>query len=562
MSRYQQIEKDAKENQVPFKIINNMLIGEHYSRDYLNIGDCILSAFETKPKFIGQIDAETGEKVTYEEMRDKSVKLAIWLKKQGIKENDIITICTRNQMRAYMPLLAGIYLNLIVNPWDYEYLENGIRILYFLVEHNPDVIFIDSANFMKLQTAFTLMRDCGEPILSKIIVMDEPQEGLMSDKKDCDSLDLIINSKFNPLEVEAFKCARHTERTKAVVMFSSNTASYPGETYIPYGMFLSHPNDETPVMRIDDVGLWYEPMSWTYSLLLTIRAIICSVTAIKISTFNEENLCQIIEKYKVSWVFLKSSMCNKFDNTNVFKKYDVSSLKQMLFGDTAIIRQIQESLIKSLPNVFITQVYGLSETGVIAYQRKTGKIGSSGYVNKNVRLVFIDYETRQPVSAKKDGEIWCQAPNIIVVNDLSKSLESKYDLQRSNEGWYYTGDVGFFDEDGDIFVTDKVRDLIKYRNLYVSPTKIEHVLLRHPDVYEVAVVGVRHEVDGQRAKAFVIREEGAKVTGKELIEFVKNNIDNETSFLHGGVSFLRKMPYLPNGRIDRVRIEYMPCENE
>jgi len=291
--------------------------------------------------YFSQIDAETGEKVTYEEMRDKSVKLAIWLEKQGIKKNDKITICTRNRMRAYMPLLAGIYLNLNVNPWDYEYLEStyslcvcdlfseqnsgnnffitcsylsvssiylsitnifldGIRILYFLVEHNPDVIFIDSANFMKLQTAFTLMRDCGEPILSKIIVMDEPQEGLMSDKKDCDSLDLIINSKFNPLEIEAFKCARHTERGKAVVMFSSNTASYPGETYIPYGMFLSHPNNETPVMRIDDVGLWYEPMSWTYSLLLTIRAIICSVTAIKISTFNEENLCQIIEKYKVT----------------------------------------------------------------------------------------------------------------------------------------------------------------------------------------------------------------------------------------------------------------------
>ncbi|EFN66473.1 Luciferin 4-monooxygenase [Camponotus floridanus] len=562
MSRYHQVEKDATENQVPFKIINNILIGEHSSRKYLNIGDWILITFKTRPTFIGQIDAETGEEVTYEEMRNKSVKLAIWLQKQGIKKNDVITICINNRMRAYMPLLAGIYLNLIVNPWDCKYLEDEVRTLYFLLEHSPDVIFIDSENLTKLQTAFILTRSFDEPILSKIIVMDEPQEGLMSDKKDYDSLDSIINSKFDPSEIEAFKCAQHTERTSAVVMFSSNTSNYPGEAYIPYGLFLSHPNDETPIMKFNDVGLWYEPINWTYSLLLTIRAIISFVTAIKISTFNEENLCQIIEKYKVSWVFLKSSMCNKFDNTNVFKKYDVSSLKQMLFGDTAIIRQIHEGLIKSLPNVYITQVYGISEIGVIAYQRKTSKIGSSGYVNKNIRLMFIDYETRQPVSANTCGEIWCQAPNIIVANPQSKLLQSKYDLQRSNEGWYYTGDVGFFDEDGDIFVIDKVRDLIRYRNLYIYPRKIEQILLRHPDVHEVAVVGVKHDFDRQHAKAFVIREEGTKVTEKELIEFVKNNVDNETYFLHGGVSFLKIMPRLPNGRIDRMRVKYVPRENE
>lgn len=78
-----------------------------------------------------------------------------------------------------------------------------------------------------------------------------------------------------------------------------------------------------------------------------------------LNLLNKIVLRNVLKRYlQVSWVFLKSSMCNKFDNTNVFKKYDVSSLKQMLFGDTAIIRQIQEGLIKSLPNVFITQVYG------------------------------------------------------------------------------------------------------------------------------------------------------------------------------------------------------------
>lgn len=89
-------------------------------------------------------------------------------------------------------------------------------------------------------------------------------------------------------------------------------------------------------------------------------------------------------------------------------------------------------------------------------------------------------------------------------------------------GWYYTGDVGYFDEDGDIFVVDKARDIIKYNGFNISPRKIEEVLLHHPDVREVVVVGEEIEVfeknenveilvKRQVAKAFVVKNEGAKV---------------------------------------------------
>lgn len=69
-----------------------------------------------------QIDAETGEEVTFQQMREKSVKLALWLQKLGIKQNDVITICTNNQMQVSSPLLASIYLNAVVNIWDTKYL--------------------------------------------------------------------------------------------------------------------------------------------------------------------------------------------------------------------------------------------------------------------------------------------------------------------------------------------------------------------------------------------------------------------------------------------------------
>lgn len=114
-----------------------------------------------------------------------------------------------------------------------------------------------------------------------------------------ESLDSILNSEFNPSEVEKFKCAQHNYKNSSVTMFSSTTANYPGQALIPYGMYLSRSNDDVPIMRLNDVGLWYEQINWTYSVLLTIRVILWCVTAVKVSTFSEENLCQLIEKYKV-----------------------------------------------------------------------------------------------------------------------------------------------------------------------------------------------------------------------------------------------------------------------
>ncbi|XP_029662629.1 luciferin 4-monooxygenase-like [Formica exsecta] len=543
-----------EEDEVPFQRVNNTIIGKNCSSNYINLGDLILSAFISRPKFVGQIDAETGEEVTFQQMREKSVKLALWLKKQGIKENDVVTICTRNQMQAYMPFLACIYLNLTVNPWDTGYLKDNIRVLYFLLEFNPDVIFIDDEISLLLKWALLLMQYRDIPVFSKVIILDEKLHS------EYDSLGSILSSEFDQFDIDMFTCAEHNEKKNTITMFSSNTANYPGQALISYGAFLAPSNDQTPIMKSDDIGLWYESLNWTHSLLLTIRCILWYVTAIKPSTFDQENLCQIIDKYKVTWVFLKSNMCNKLSNTDIFKKYKLSSLKKVLFGDTAIRREVQEGLIKSLPNASIVQVYCLSETGVIAYQRHTGKIGSSGYVSNNVRLMFVDLKTRQPVGPNTCGEIWCQTPITLTVPDLIKTLESKYDVKRTNEGWYYTGDVGYFDEDGDIFVIGKLKDMIKCKDCNISPTKIEEVLQRHPDVSEAAVVGLEDEIEGQVPQAFVVKMPGAKVTKEELMEFVEDNINDDNYALRGGLCFLKnKMPYLPNGIIDRSRVKHMLC---
>lgn len=115
------------------------------------------------------------------------------------------------------------------------------------------------------------------------------------------TLDSILNGEFDDDAVDKFVCTTSRGTDAAILMYSCNTSGYPGHARIPYRAFLSPSNNQTPIMKLGDVGFWYGPINWTHNLLLTIRAILCGVTVIKSSrNYSEENLCQIIDKYKVT----------------------------------------------------------------------------------------------------------------------------------------------------------------------------------------------------------------------------------------------------------------------
>ncbi|XP_046412712.1 luciferin 4-monooxygenase-like [Neodiprion fabricii] len=122
------------------------------------------------------------------------------------------------------------------------------------------------------------------------------------------------------------------------------------------------------------------------------------------------------------------------------------------------------------------------------------------------------------------------------------------------EGWMQSGDLGYYDEDGEIFVVDRLKELIKYRGYHIYPVEVESVLLSHPGVKEVAVVGLPHPVDDEHPIAFVVRTEssltGEGVTEQELIDLVVTEMA-DSKRLRGGVKFLDNLPKTPSNNIRR-----------
>ncbi|KMQ86493.1 luciferin 4-monooxygenase [Lasius niger] len=465
-----------------FDIEDNVLIGTKTWNPHIinciNIGDLILKSFKSNPDFIGQVDAETGEENTFQQMKEKSVKCALWMQKSGIQINDVIMVCSHNQLDAYVPFLAALYIGVVVNLLDECLFEE-----YFLEQIKPKILFIDE-KFSVTATVYTN--------ILRILDIPEPTIIIFGTNEQSITLESILNDHYNPVSIDNFTCAKVISmKSTAMKLFTSGTTAPPKAIEIPYSAFMAPSDQHAPNMLQNDIALSFESLGFINGIFMTIQAIFLHVKMIKVkSQFHTERTCKIIEQYKVTWAFLETSMCVQLIKSIDLGKHDLSSLKNVVFsGSTVNSYEIHIVLRAWLPNASILQAYSLTETGIIAYQRQSGKPGSSGYVSQNVCLKIISLNPlnrEKSLGLNMQGEICCTSPYMMI----HKDDESAAHDNQFNSNWFRTGDMGYYDKDGDIFIIDRINQLFEYQNHQISPTSIETILQNHLAVSEAVVTSI------------------------------------------------------------------------
>ncbi|XP_050465684.1 uncharacterized protein LOC126858956 isoform X1 [Cataglyphis hispanica] len=523
----------------------------HYTQNCINIGDLILKSFMSNPNFIGQVDAETEEANTFQEMREKSVKCALWMKRSGILPNDVIMVCTNNQLDAYVPFLAALYIGAVVSPLDQYFVEDNLS--YFLEQVKPAMLFIDEKFYMTAFHSKNQLKFFRNIPYPKIIVFPDKNIDLLSRNKSLLTLETILNYNYNLTETELYSCANVTDMTIAMILFTSGTTDFPKCIKISHAAFMAPSDQHAPHMLKNDIALLFESLCFINGIFITIQAILLQVTIIRIkSQFDAGITCKIIEKYKVTWMFLETSMCNQLIKTCEIGKHDVSSLKRVIFSGSTVNSDIIHIGLKALlSDASIFQAYSLTETGIIAYQRHLGKPGSSGHVSPNVQLKIslkiLDQERAEGPNVL--GEICCMSPYMI--DEKLYEFNKKY-----VSTWIRTGDFGYYDEDHEIFVLERIDQcfslsLSKSTNeaYLILSTIIERILQRHKAVFEVAVTFIQGSDKDKYPIAFVALMFGQEVTEMELKQFVITNLDCYNMLRN--VIFLPHLPHLSNGKINR-----------
>ncbi|GBP78229.1 Luciferin 4-monooxygenase [Eumeta japonica] len=193
-----------------------------------------------------------------------------------------------------------------------------------------------------------------------------------------------------------------------------------------------------------------------------------------------------------------------------------------------------------------THIRGSKHAGRMPQMPHTSRSTTTYYI-----YMIVDVNTREPLGPRKTGEICVKGP-VLMKGYIGIPREQYLD----EEGFLKTGDLGYYDEDQYLYITDRIKDIIKYEGFQVSPVELEAVLLQHSAVKEAGVVGRPDPDYGELPMAFVVKQSGAKTTEQELIEHVASQVSPYMQ-LRGGVKFVAGLPRNPRGKLLRRELKEM-----
>ncbi|PTB19039.1 AMP-dependent synthetase [Trinickia symbiotica] len=314
-----------------------------------------------------------------------------------------------------------------------------------------------------------------------------------------------------------------------------------GTTGKPKGAMETHRNLVTmcqqfllgvvPDVAPSDVMFHVAPISHGTASCMMPHLAVGAANAFPLSkSFNAEKVFEAIEKYRVTSTFMAPTMITMLLQSDAHAKYDLSSLKNVIYGGGPMyVNQLRKSL-DIFGNVFV-QIYGQGEAPMTVAslpkashtvgddEAKIKRLASCGRELPGVRIAILDDDDAE-VGVGEFGEV-CVRSDLVMKGYWNRPEATAETLRN---GWLHTGDVGYLDNEGYLFLTDRKKDLIISGGSNIYPREVEEVICSHPAVAEVAVVGVPDEVWGELVKAFVVLRAGQHLDAAGVIEHCKANM--------------------------------------
>ncbi|KAJ0488635.1 putative long-chain-fatty-acid--CoA ligase [Helianthus annuus] len=225
--------------------------------------------------------------------------------------------------------------------------------------------------------------------------------------------------------------------------------------------------------------------------------------------------------------------------------------------------EIYEEFHRKFPQIEIQEAYGMTEHSCITLThgdlRKghhTSKKRSVGHILPNLEVKFVDPDTGRSLPSNTPGEI-CVRSQCVMKGYYKNEVETAQTIDE--HGWLHTGDIGYIDDEGDMFIVDRMKELIKYKGFQVAPAELEGILLGHPSVEDAAVVGLPDKEAGEIPGAHVVISKDAKETEEDIMKYVANSVAQykKVRVLH----FVDKIPKSPSGKIMRRLIKEKMLED-
>lgn len=477
------------------------------------------------------IDGVTGSALTYRDMQQAIGDLAQGLKEGGFKKGDVMAIYSPNSPEYAVLFYAVISLGGIVTTINPLYTVDELA--HQLADVEARYLF---AHPVFMEKADKAAEKAG---IEEVFVFGQVpgRAGYNDLLRTSNGMEVI---RVNPRE------------DIVVIPYSSGT------TGLPKGVMLTHYNlvaniaqtlgAEAVESREVLIGIlpFYHIYGMTVIMSMGLRA---GATIVTMPRFDLDHFLTLIQEYRVTTAFIVPPIVLALAMDPRVEEYDLSSLETITSG-AAPLPEVVATTCRERLGCIVKQGYGLTETSPVTHfnpRDRTIRITAAGLSVPNTETMIVNTVSGKPVEAAGDqGEVWIRGPQ--VMKGYYKNPAATREMI-DEQGWLHTGDIGYLDEDGYLYVVDRVKELIKYKGLQVAPAELEAVLLTHPAIADAAVIPKQDEEAGEIPKAFVVLKAGAQVTAEEIQTFVAGKVAPYKKIR--ALEFIDVIPKNPSGKILR-----------
>jgi acyl-CoA synthetase (AMP-forming)/AMP-acid ligase II len=494
----------------------------------------ILERAPAWPDKAALIDGLTGRSLSYGALSDQIRAVASGLAARGFRKGDVFAILSPNTLEYAIAFHAVIWLGGIVttiNPlYTIEEIEKQIA------DSRPRCLMTIPALGERALTA------AGRAGVREVYVLGEVP-GMISFAELSQAGGTVPPADITPGE------------DVAALPYSSGT------TGVSKGVMLTHRNLVAHATQLEAIEMFGPqdtvvsvlPMFHIYGMTVVLNgALRAGATVVVLPRFELELFLQVLERYRVTFAPVVPPIALAMIKYEGLDRFDLSSLSTMFSGAAPMGPELERACQQRL-GCGTLQGWGLTESspGITIRRRQMDedKVGSVGPCLPGTELRVVSLEGGETLGPRKEGEIHARGPQIM------KGYLNRPDATAAtvdHDGWLHTGDIGYYDEDGLVYIVDRLKEMIKYKGFQVAPAELEAVLLTHPAVADAAVIGCPDPEAGEVPKAFVVKK--GEVTEKEIVDFVAEHVAPHKRIRR--LEFVDSIPKSPAGKIlRRILIE-------
>jgi len=450
----------------------------------VHITEFVLQKSETRSEHPAIIDGLSGASISHSQLATRIRRLAGGLKEKGLVAGDVLALiapnCPDYAVVFHAVALCGGTVT-TVNP------TYGIaEVRQQLADSRARWIVADQSCIAVAKQA---MR--GTAVVTLVSMQGSTPgasvEGLLSEEIDQVSVNL------------------HTQ--PVVLPYSSGT------TGLPKGVMLSHYNLVANLAQLndilqyddddnDEVALAVLPFFHIFGMQALMGTFLATGnTIVTMPRFDMAQALSLIQQHKVTQFFLVPPIVLGLAKSPLVDDYDLSSLKKIISGAAPLGGELTAEAASRI-DCPIVQAYGMTELSPASHATPglKSKPGSSGVTVANTQTRIVDSELND-LPPNTEGQVLVKGPQVMIgyLNN-QKATDEMLD----EEGWLHTGDLGIIDEDGYLTIVDRVKELIKYKGFQVAPAELEALIITHPDVADVAVVGMPDDESGEVPRAYLV----------------------------------------------------------